>query len=206
LPKLEEAKTLGGIGSVLLLIPGVSIVGYILVLVAGKYVSDELNDRSIFEDMLYAVITGIVGVAIFAAVLFTGAAFGIFTLGLSSMLGVVAGLVVLWVFLIISAIFIRRAFNTIATRLNINSFRTAATLYFVGALLTIALVGFVILFVAYIFQVIAFFSIQGVPQPVQLQPSAAPVAQVGMKFCPSCGTQLDPSVAFCPKCGAKQSA
>jgi uncharacterized membrane protein len=206
LPKLEEAKTLGGIGSILLLIPGVSIVGYILVLVAGKYVSDELNDRSIFDDMLYAVITGIIGVAIFAVVLFTGAAFGVFTLGLSSMLGVVAGLVVLWVFLIISAVFIRRAFNTIATRLNINSFKTAATLYFIGALLTIVLVGFVILFVAYIFQIIAFFSIQEVSQPVQLQPTAAPVAQVGMKFCPSCGTQMNPSVTFCPKCGAKQSA
>jgi uncharacterized membrane protein len=204
LSKLGEAKTLGGVGSILLLIPGVSIVGYILVLIAGKYVSDELNDRSIFDNMLYAVIAGIVGVAIGAAVLFTGAAFAVFTLGLSALLGVVAGLVVIWVFLIISAVFIRRAFNTMATRLNVNSFKTAATLYFIGALLTIVLVGFVILFVAYIFQIIAFFSIHEVPQPMQAQPAAAPVA--GMKFCPSCGTQMASSAAFCPKCGAKQSA
>ncbi len=28
-------------------------------------------------------------------------------------------------------------------------------------------------------------------------------AQAGMKFCPSCGTQLVSSAAFCPKCGAR---
>jgi hypothetical protein len=93
-----------------------------------------------------------------------------------------------------------------AARLNINSFKTAGTLYFVGALLTVILVGFIILFIAYIFQIIAFFSIQETPQPVQAQPAAAPVAQAGMKFCPSCGTQMASSAAFCPKCGAKQFA
>ena len=35
-------------------------------------------------------------------------------------------------------------------------------------------------------------------------PSA--VAQPGMKFCPSCGTQLVASATFCSKCGAKQPA
>jgi uncharacterized membrane protein len=206
LPKLGEAKTLGGIGSILLLIPGVNIVGYILVLIAGKYLSDELMDRSIFNDMLYAVITGIIGVAAGVVVLLTGAATAFLTFGLSAILGAVAGLAVLWIFLIISAVFLRRAFNTMAARLNINSFKTAGTLYFVGALLTIIFVGLIILFVAYIFQIIAFFSIQETPQPMQAQPAAVPVAQAGMKFCSSCGTQMASSAAFCPKCGAKQSA
>ncbi len=204
--KLGEAKTLGGIGSILLLIPGISIVGYIVVLIASKYISDELGDKSIFDNMLYAVITGIIGVAVGAFILFTGAVFSVFTLGITAILGVIGGLAVIWVFLIISSIFIRRAFHTMANRLNVNSFKTAGTLYFVGALLTIILVGFVILLVAYIFQIIAFFSIQEGQQTTQAQPAAAPAATAGMKFCPNCGTQLASSVAFCPKCGTKQSA
>jgi uncharacterized membrane protein len=209
LSKLGEAKTLGGIGAILLLIPGISIIGYILILFAAKYISDDLGDESIFNNMLYAVITGIIGVAVGAGVLYTGAIFSIFTRGASTILGVIGGLLVIWIFLIISSIFIRRAFNTMATRLNVNAFKTAGTLYFFGAILTIILVGFILLLVAYIFQIVAFFSIheEAQPtQPMQPQPAAGPVTQAGTKFCPNCGTQMDSRVAFCPKCGAKQFA
>jgi len=202
--KLGDAKTLGGIGSILLLIPGISIVGYILVLIAGKYVSDDLGDKSIFDNLLYAVIAGIIGVAAGAFIFFTGAIFGILTLGFGAILGLFGGLLIAWLFLIISSIFIRRSFDTMATRLNVGSFRTAGLLYFIGAILTIILIGFVILLVAYILQIVAFFSIPETAQPVQPQTSAAPMVQAGMKFCASCGTQMASSVAFCPKCGAKQ--
>jgi hypothetical protein len=95
-----------------------------------------------------------------------------------------------------------------ATRLNIDSFRTTGTLYFVGALLSIVLVGFIILLVAYIFQIIAFFSIQEAPQPAVGQPMStmAPGAQAGMRFCSNCGTQMASSAVFCPKCGSRQLA
>lgn len=80
-------------------------------------------------------------------------------------------------------------------------------LYFYGALLVIAFgIGLIIVFIAYIFQIIAFFSIQETQPMAQAQPAAAPAAQAGMKFCPSCGTQMASSAEFCPKCGAKQSA
>ncbi|MGP8124905.1 MAG: hypothetical protein ACLQEQ_03435 [Nitrososphaerales archaeon] len=48
LGKLGEVKTLGGIGSILLFIPAVSIVGYILILVATKCVADDLGFRRAF--------------------------------------------------------------------------------------------------------------------------------------------------------------
>jgi len=208
LGRLSEAKTIGGIGSILLLIPGISIVGYILILVATKYISDDLGDRSILNNMIYAVITAIVGVAAGAFLLFSGLFFGIFTLGVGAILGIIGGLIVVWIFLVISSLFIRRSYDAIATRLNVDYFRTAGTLYFVGALLTIVLVGFIILLVAYIFQIIAFFSMPDASQPPvgQPTPAAAPVAQAGMKFCPNCGTQMSLLATFCPKCGAKQSA
>jgi len=209
LSKLGDAKTLGGIGAILLLIPGISIIGYILILIATKYISDDLGDKSIFDNMLYAVITGIIGVAVMAGVLFMGGIFSISTLGASAILGVIGGLLVIWIFLIISSIFIRRAFNTMAAKLNVDTFKTAGTLYFFGAILTIILVGFILLLIAYIFQIVAFFSIHDETQPtqpIQPQPAVAPVAQAGTKFCPNCGTQMDSKVAFCPKCGAKQFA
>ncbi len=202
--RLGEAKTLGGVGAILLLIPGVSIIGYILILIATKYVSDDLGDRSIFDNMLYAVIAGIVGVAAAAFIIFTGAIFGAFSFAASAIAGFIGGLAIAWVGLIVSSIFLRRAYDTMATKLDVGSFRTAGMLYFIGAITTIVLVGFVILFAASIFQIIAFFAIREATPVAQPQPVAAQAAPAGMKFCPNCGTQMAASATFCPKCGAKQ--
>jgi uncharacterized membrane protein len=210
--KLSDAKILGGIGSILQIIPYVSIVGYILTLIAVKFISDEVHDSSIFNDMLFAAITGIVGVAIAAVGVF-GAFASIAVLGAGAIVGIIAFLAVAWIALIISAIFIRKAFNKIAAKLNIGTFRTAGTLYFIGAILTIVLVGFIILFIAYILQIVAFFSINEAaaqPQGMQARPMspATPMAASsppgGTKFCVNCGTEMGATVAFCPKCGAKQ--
>lgn len=199
--KLADAKILGGIGSILEIIPLLSIVGYVLTLIAVKYVSDEVHDSTIFTDMVLAVITGIAGVAVGAFALFFGALSSVFTLGIGAFLGIAAFLVIIWIVLIISSIFVRRAFDKMASKLNIGTFRTAGTLYFVGALLTIVLVGFLILFVAFIVQVIAFFSIQEGQSafPTTMNP------QPGFKYCASCGAQMPVAAGFCPKCGAKQA-
>src|SRR3989442_14036943 len=70
MPSLSQAKTLGGVGSILgilFFVPSVgwvlTIVGLIMVLVAVKYVSDIAQDRAIFNDMLISTILAIVGVA-----------------------------------------------------------------------------------------------------------------------------------------------
>ena len=207
--KLSDAKMLGGIGSILQIIPYVSIVGYILTLIAVKYISDEVHDGSIFNDMLYAAITGIVGVAIAAVGVF-GAFASIATAGAAAFAGIIIFLAIAWIALIISAIFVRKAFNKIAGKLNIGMFRTAGTLYFIGAILVIVLVGFVILFIAYILQIVAFFSINDAAAPAPAMQAAAPMAatgapaQEGTKYCVNCGSPMGASVTFCPKCGAKQ--
>jgi uncharacterized membrane protein len=211
LGRLGDGKILGGIGSILELVPGVSIVGYILTLIAVKFISDELGDSSIFTDMILAVLTGIVGIGVAAFFILFGVFAAPFTFGMSGLAGIIGFLVVAWIALIFSAIFVRRAFGKMATRLNVGYFKTAGTLYFVGAILVIVLVGFVILLIAYIFQVIAFFSIPDTLQQapgVQASPapmSAAPMAQGGVKYCSSCGTQMAASAVFCPKCGARQA-
>src|SRR5438067_13678929 len=75
---LGQAKSLGGVGAILVLIAGfipsagfvVAIIGFILILIAVKYVSDAFTDRTIFNNMIIAVILAILGfVAFFVAVL-----------------------------------------------------------------------------------------------------------------------------------------
>jgi uncharacterized membrane protein len=202
--KLSDAKMLGGIGSILQIIPFLSIVGYILTLIAVKFVSDEVQDSSIFTNMLYAVITGIIGVALGATVFFFGALSSFYTAGLSSIGGAIGFLAIAWIALVISSLFIRRAFNGMADKLGVGTFRTAGLLYFIGAILTIILVGFLLLFVAFILQVVAFFSINEARPMGQPQPQMQPTAQSGFRYCVNCGTQMAASATFCPKCGAKQ--
>ena len=203
--KLGDAKTLGGVGSILLLIPVANIVGYILILIATKYVSDELGDKTIFDNMLYAVITGIIGAAAAAFIIITGEAFSAFTFSASAIAGVIVGLAIAWIALIVSSIFIRRSYDVMAARLNVSTFKTAGTLYFIGAILTIILVGFIILFVAAIVQIIAFFAIPDSVPGMQAQPMGGmpPQTTAGIKFCPNCGTQLAATATYCTKCGAK---
>ncbi len=200
MPELSSAKTLGGVGSILLLLAlapwagfVVSIIGWILVLVALKYVSEIINDKSVFNNAIYAVILSIIGLAIgglavlgsvFRFMGLNGYTFGstmnpnvppadVFGL----ILGVLAGLAAIWIFVIVSSIFLRRSLDRVSGALNVKMFGTAALLYLIGAVLTIVLVGFVLLFVAEILLVVAFFSIPDrlpMAPPSMPEPSAAP--------------------------------
>ena len=200
LPSLNQVKTLGGIGSLLALLAFVptvgfvlSIAGLVLVLVAVKYASDILGDPKIFNNMLYAVILGIVGivVAVFAVIAVVFRAIGLGFLSSSfamaspssmapgdiiGLLGTVAlGLAAVWVCFLISSIFLRRSYSELGKRLNVGLFGTAALLYLIGAALTIVLVGFLLIFIAEVLLIAAFFSIDTqAPPATQPAPPAQP--------------------------------
>ena len=176
---LAQAKTLGGIGSILILLSIIPyavivlfIVGFILVLMAVKYISEAAEDKTIFNNMLIAVILAIVGMIAEAA--FVVARLFPFFREFMPMYGpsmfveprmypffttLIIALVILWVFYIGSAIFLRKSYSTIASKLNISMFDTVALLYLIGAVLSIVLVGFIVIYVAEILQTVAFFSI-----------------------------------------------
>lgn len=226
---LSQAKILGGIGSLLVLLmvatsagAVLAIAGWIMTLIAVKYLSDVLNDRSIFNNILIAIILGIVGVVVGGVVVFGSVmrfvgigniAAGTPPSNIFAMVGgIIAGLAVMWIVLIVAAIFQRKSYNTVAKRLNVGMFGTAALIFLIGAALVIVLIGFVLLFVAQILFVIAFFSIPETVIPTQptgappMPPSsggpAAPSTET--KFCPSCGASLPKDATFCTKCGASQ--
>ncbi len=178
------------------------IAGAIMVLLAIKYVSDVVQDRSIFNNMIIAIVLSIVGVVV-GVVVIVGAVFTTFGLGAFSgmypnfsgtfpnfsspssvpigdwiglILGALTGLALIWVLLLVSAIFVRRSYESTATKLGVHMFGTVGLLFLIGAALTIVLVGFVILFVALILNIIAFFSIPDQPMPMQApRPQPAPM-------------------------------
>ncbi len=177
-----------------------SIAGAIMVLLAIKHVSEVVQDRSIFNNMIIAILLSIVGVVV-GVVVIVGAVFTTFGLGaFSSMypnfsgtfpsfsnpssvpigdwmgliVGALAGLAIIWVLLLVSAIFVRRSYESTATKLGVHMFSMVGLLYLVGAALSIVLVGFLILFVALILNIVAFFSIPDQPMPMQApQPQPA---------------------------------
>ena len=83
---LESSKTLGGVGSLLMVISPVTgyvggsfggllgLVGLILVIISVKGLADHYSDGSIFNNTLYGVIFTIVGGVAFAGALVVGAA------------------------------------------------------------------------------------------------------------------------------------
>ena len=118
-------------------------------------------------------------------------------------------------FLIVSAVFLRRAYDSMSKELGVGMFSTAATLYLVGAALTIVLVGFILLFIAEILQASLTSRYPTSPRRraagASAGPTAAPSASMPpppggpTKFCTNCGTKISPSATFCYSCGAKQA-
>ena len=165
---LESGKNLGGIGSIFLVIPVpfLSIVGIILVLIGMNQLSQAYNDASIWKNTLYAVIFGIIGIVasgLTLASFFFGGVFALGFLGGTGLVGFFAGLiiflVVAFIFYILEAIYIRRAFDSLANKSGVTLFRTGGLLLLIGAILTIVLIGLFIIFVAWILILVAFFQI-----------------------------------------------
>jgi len=183
----SAAKTLGGIGAILVflsLVPYVGavfgVLGFIMVLVAVKYIADDLNERKVFSNMMVAVFLSTAGILVgslvvlgtvisaFANGYFSGAsnyfapsasvtAAQWVTFGTEIGLGLFGA----WVFFLASSVFLRRSYKTIGSRLNIGNFGRAGSLYLAGAATTIVGVGFVILLVAQVLTAAAFLSIGG---------------------------------------------
>ena len=127
---LSQAKTLGGVGSILLLLGIVplagsvlEIAGFVLVLIAVKYISDTANDKSIFNNALISIVAGIAGVIVgivvgiagvlsfFGPGMFQGnMSPGQFRLGdfmnMNFLGPIIAGLVIVWIAIMISAVFL----------------------------------------------------------------------------------------------------
>jgi uncharacterized membrane protein len=183
---LSQAKTYGGVGSILILLapaPSIgwllAIAGLVLTLFAVKNISQVVRDSSIWSNMLVSIIVAIVGIFVGFFVLLGsffrfmglnnlvfadfGPNFNPATISTGDWVGLIswalAGIAVMWILLTVSGVFLRRGYSKIGADLNINLFKTAGLLFLIGAATTIVLVGFLILPIAIILLIVAFFSI-----------------------------------------------
>jgi uncharacterized membrane protein len=178
----------------------VGLVGLILVLIAVKGLSDHYKEASIFNNTLYGVILSIVGVVVFVAALFvTAISFFTNVLGIelstafsdptafsnidwteamildnlmSHVAALVGSLVILFIFVVVAAIFYRKSLTTLAEKTGVGRFGTAGLLLLIGAVLTIIAIGFLLIWIALILLTAAFFQIRAEPtQPPPMTPS-----------------------------------
>lgn len=187
--ELKDARLYGGIGAILssfgLFVPYlgvfVSIVGFVLEILAVDKISHALNDKEIFNNYLISLVLMVIGVV--SAILFGIVVFGITIIRTMPMLregkvesifpllgAIFIVLFVLWVASIVSAIFLKKSFDLIAKKLNVSLFSTTALLYLIGAATVILAVGFLIMFVANILKIVAYFSIPENITPSSTQP------------------------------------
>ena len=221
--ELGNAKVFGGVGALLLLIgtfipyagPIISIIGLVFVFIAVKSISDITNDHDIFKNYLYHFIMSIISIiAVFIIILIGFGAVGGFS-WITSLEGVditdfatfwdyfggiigaaIFALIIGWILAIIGAIFLRRSYNSIAKHTNVSLFRTTGTLYFVGSITLIILIGFLILFIGRIIEIIAYFSL-----PDKLTKDEKKIKSE--RKCPDCSKIIPEDANSCPYCGKK---
>jgi len=176
MPSLRDAKLLGGIGSILLLIPYADLAGFVLVLISLKFISDIVGRSSIFTNALYAVILGIIGLGLMIfsgfSLLFTGfSLFGALFINIFALLFSVLLIVIAAILLILGMWFFKRSLDETGDVLNQKNFKTAGLLFFIGAIIAITIIGSIVTFILFligaIFLILAFFSLPDQYTPQQ---------------------------------------
>jgi len=177
----------------------IELVGLVLVMVALYNLASHYKEGGIFNNALYGLIIGIVGgvisIAVVAIVVLSSLTDFLYTifpdwngdwtalsgltpnmsnLNLDSIMpfltGIIAMIVILWVFSIIAAFFIKRSLGTLAAKSGVGLFSTTGLLLLIGAVLIILFgIGLILIWISALLLAIAFFKIK----PQQTQPATS---------------------------------
>lgn len=174
------------IGSAVPYLGFLGLIGIILLLIGLKGLADVYKEQGIFNNTLYSIIIAIIGGVVAVATVAITAVSTLASIGIDlgniedwatfgtelgtyfadfanfsqlwTIIGaVIVGLVILFVFLIISMYFVRRSMNQLSSKTGIGLFGTAGLLMLVGAVLTIIAVGLVLIWIGWVLATIAFF-------------------------------------------------
>ena len=168
----------------------IEIIGLILVMIALYNLGRYYSEPGIFNNALYGIIMGIVGGVISVVVVIvtvltslTDFLYTIFpdwngewtalsgltpnpsNISLDSIVPFIVGifivLIILWVFAIIAAFFIRRSFGTLSEKSSIGLFSTAGLLILIGAVLIVLFgIGLILIWISALLLAIAFFQLK----------------------------------------------
>ena len=157
------------------------LIGLIFVIIALKGYGDFYKDNSIFNNTIYTIALEIIGVVVFLGVIIYGAFEFLSSLGIENIYelsswtqidwqnainisnilpfagAIVLGIVILFAFTVIASLFFKKAMNTLTEKTEIKLFHTTGTVFFIGAILTIIFIGFILIWVAFILLLISFY-------------------------------------------------
>jgi uncharacterized membrane protein len=177
------------------------ILGIIFVLIALNGYGDAYKDGSIIHNTVYTIVFEIIGVVVFIGVVIYGAMGFLASLGIKNISdlqswqqinwqqavnttnilpfvgAIILGLVVLFAFTIFASLYFKKAMNTLSGKTGVKLFRTTGTVFFIGALLTIILIGFIVIWIAFILLMISFYEskpLEQIQQPQQQVPPSQP--------------------------------
>ena len=175
----KQAITLGRVGILLpiaIIIP-FGFLGFFagLILISHYNFSKAYESQSIFNKALLGFIVSIVGLIVGVIIIGISVGLAVFSLfeggvepanyqdSISLIFGsgfAIFGLIILLAGAIIGSFFMFQSLKELAEKSGIKIFRTAGLLYFIGAILSIILVGFLVMFVGWIIHIVAYFSIK----------------------------------------------
>lgn len=175
------------------------LIGIILILIALNGFADYYKEKGIFNNALYGIIIFIVGFVVTIAVVVYMLVDFLTSLGIDMAdwqsfqtidwqnvmtpdkimnlvgSGIIA-LVILFIFSILGAYFLKRSLDLLAAKTEVKLFATTGLILLIGAVLTIILIGFILIFVAIILLIVAFFSIKTPTSTPTPAPPATPEA------------------------------
>jgi uncharacterized membrane protein len=178
----------------------VGLVGSVPILCAVKQISDTVNDKEIFNNLLMWFICLFIAIFIFFTAIsvflsnlemppfkslfdidkslfdiFAGQGMRDFGIIFAALWPIIAGLISVWIVLIVAASFLKRGYERIAARTRTEMFGVVGYWYYRGAQLAIIFAGFIIIMIALILQIMAFlFLPESIPsRPTERRPSGA---------------------------------
>ncbi|ASJ10861.1 hypothetical protein A3L12_05875 [Thermococcus sp. P6] len=155
--EIRNAKLMGGIGAALSMIGGVAILGFAMKVLAVKEIAEALGKEEIFKKYLLGVILWFIG-SVGAALWMTGL-IGASDIGMI-LTGTIGVLIVVGVpLLILGGWLMKKSYDMIAEETGVKKFSDAGMAYFLGGLLAVVFIGFLILLIAWILEIVAFFSL-----------------------------------------------
>jgi uncharacterized membrane protein len=166
-----------------------SLIGVILVLISLNGLANHYGEKGIFNYALYGILTFIAGIVVTAAIAFVSLLGFLADIGITFetlmdptalsridwpalltlesvwafLAGLLLALVVIFVVLVISSFLIKKSLDLASAKTGVGMFHTAGLLLLIGAFLTIIIIGFLLMFIALILLIVAFFQIRTQP-------------------------------------------
>lgn len=175
------------------------LLGVLLVLIALKGYADTYKEHSIFNNAIYTIVFELIG-AVFCIVILIYVAVGFATsLGITNLadatsweqidwqnavnfeaikpfiVPVVLAVVVLFAFTVFAAFYFKKSMNTLSEKTGESLFHTTGTVFFIGAILTIILIGFLVIWISFLLLMISFYKTKPLEQTQQPQQQTPPL-------------------------------